>query len=268
MTSVAPPLTGGTPIAPGYEVLDHLSRGHELDVYDVWSEERACRCAAKLLRPDVGADDAARRRLSREGRLLRRLAHPHLVRAYEVIELEQGPMVVLETLEGATLSHLIRDQGRALPAAEIAHLGLHLCSAMHYLHDKGHLHLDLKPSNVISDYGRAKVIDLSLARRPGKVPAGVGTRQYLSPEQARGGRVEAATDVWGVGGVLWAAATRLRPFPRTEGPPEQLERRAESVSAHRRLPRRLRRAIDGCLEPETASRPTLAELSEDLEAIL
>ncbi len=268
MSSASGPLVEGTAIAPGYEVLEHLSRGRELDVYDVWSEDRACRCVAKVLRPDVRFDQPAQRRLRREGRLLRRLAHPHLVRAYEIVELEQGPVVVLETLEGATLSHLIRDQGRVLPAAEIAHLGLHLCSAMHYLHAHGHLHLDLKPSNVISEYGRAKVIDMSLARRPGKVPAGLGTRQYLSPEQARGDRAEAATDVWGVGAVLWAAATRLRPFPRTEGPPEQLERRAASVAAHRRLPRRLAQAIDGCLEPEPAARPTLAELSDEVEATL
>ena len=100
------------------------------------------------------------------------------------------------------------------------------------------------------------------------VACGTCARRCRRREQARGDRAEAATDVWGVGAVLWAAATRLRPFPRTEGPPEQLERRAESVAAHRRLPRRLAQAIDGCLEPEPAARPTLAELSEELEATL
>lgn len=260
------PLAEGAELAPGYEVLAHLNRGRELDVYDVWSLQRDCRCVAKVLRPDLADDGAAGRRLVREGRLLRRLTHPHLVRAYELIDQGNHPIVILETLEGATLSHIIRDQRRALPAGEIAHLGLHLCSAIHYLHGHSYLHLDLKPSNVIAEYGRAKVIDLSLTRRAGRVPAGLGTRQYLSPEQARGGRVSPATDVWGIGGVLWAATTGKRPFSGLDGPFEQLERRAEPVSARRRLPRRLAAAIDGCLEPDPVSRPELAALTEELRA--
>ncbi len=268
MSSVARPLAEEAELAPGYTVLAHLNRGRELDVYDVWSEERDCRCVAKVLRPDLRGDEAARRRLVKEGRLLRRLTHPHLVRAYEVLEHGGRPIVVLETLEGATLSYIVREERGPLPPREIAHLGLHLCSAMHYLHGHRYLHLDLKPSNVISEYGRAKVIDLSLTRQPGRVPAGLGTRQYLAPEQARGGRVSVATDVWGVGGVLWAATTGERPFPRIDGPFEQLERRAEPVARHRRLPRRLAAAIDGCLEREPSDRPQLSALADGLRDVV
>ncbi len=74
------PLARGSAIAPGYEVIEHLSRGRTLDVYDVWSDERACRCIAKTLRADRSEDRWARRRLETEGRLLRRLTHPHIVR--------------------------------------------------------------------------------------------------------------------------------------------------------------------------------------------
>jgi len=77
---------------------------------------------------------------------------------------------------------------------------------------RGYLHLDLKPSNIIADGGRAIIIDLSIARRPGRAPAGLGTWCYLAPEQARGGHVCDAADVWGVGAVLFEALTSKPPF--------------------------------------------------------
>ncbi len=160
---------------PGHDVLALLARSNVLDVYDGWSHERDCRVVLKTLRPDRRSDRRARAALLREGRLLRRLAHPHLVRGFEVIE-GSPPVVVLETLGGETLAALIERRERRLSARELGYLGLHLCSAVGYLHRHGLLHLDLKPSNVIAEAGRAKVIDLSVARRPGRVPAGYDTR--------------------------------------------------------------------------------------------
>jgi serine/threonine protein kinase len=260
------PLAAGAEIAPGYEVVEHLSRSMHFDVYDVWSAARGTHCVAKVQHPGASGDAAAAERLTREGELLARLAHPHLVRAYEV---HAGPpaLVVLEPLDGATLAHIIRTRARRLPAADLAHLGLHLCSGVHYLHGEGILHLDLKPSNVISDAGHAKLIDLSLARPPGPAPAGIGTQQYLAPEQARGGDLTAAADVWGIGAVLWAAATGARPFAGPERGPafEQLERRAAPVGSRRRLPTGMAAAIDACLEPEPGDRPTVTELADALD---
>jgi len=253
----AAPLGEGAELAPGYEVVAHLNRGRTLDVYDVWSSARACRCVGKTLRPDCLDDASARTRLHREGALLSRLTHPHLVRAYETL----GDVVILETLPGETLSHLIRVSGRRLEATDLAWLGIHLCSALHYLHGEGWLHLDLKPSNIVCDGGHAKLIDLSLARRPGPAPPGLGTAQYLSPEQARGAAVGPPADVWGAGAVLFTAATGRRPFgvPEPGVAPEQLSRRAERVGGP------LGDAIDACLEPDPAARPTVGELAEALE---
>ena len=205
------PLAGGTMIAPGYEVIEHLSRGRRLDVYDAWSEERGCRCVVKALRPERAHEPTARELLIREGRLLERLGHPHLVRGYETL-LDPAPMIVLETLGGQTLAHMIEEERRELAPAELAHLGLQLGSAVRYLHRSGYLHLDLKPSNIVADGGRAKVIDLSLARPPGPAPAGIGTWCYLAPEQARGGELGPAADVWGIGAVLFEAATGTPAF--------------------------------------------------------
>lgn len=256
----------GGALLPGYRVVAHLSRGEALDVYDVWSQERDCRCVAKCVRPDRSADAEPRRRLLREGRLLGRLSHPHIVRCYETVSTPPRPAVILETLGGATLSHELASAGR-LSVAELVVLGLQLCSAIRYLHRRtGVLHLDLKPSNVVAEAGRAKLIDLSIARRPGRGHRGVGSPQYMAPEQARGDEVTEATDVWGIGAVLFEAATGRRAF-RGDGDEEceQIRRRADPVRRHRRLPQPLAEAVDGCLHPEPAARPSVAELARALE---
>lgn len=273
MTMLAPPaeppvLHAGEVLAPGYTVVGHVNRAEALDVYEVWSEHRACGCIAKVLRPDRAHEPTARRRLFHEGRLLEELAHPHIVRGYETVR-GPRPAVILEMLTGQTLGHMISDAPRGrLAVGDVCHLGLQLCSAIGYLHRHGVLHLDLKPSNIIATAGQARVIDLSLARPPGRVPRGVGTRQYLSPEQARGGVAGPPADVFGVGGVLFAAVTGERPFGAgEESDYEQLERRAMPVASLRRAPRAFTALVDACLEPAPQARPTVAELSRGLEAL-
>ncbi|GHF54593.1 hypothetical protein GCM10010218_39810 [Streptomyces mashuensis] len=289
MTPVRPPLPAGTYIAPRYQVIAHLYRTGWLDVYDVWSEERDCRCVVKVLRPDLGEDGEHRERLVREGRWLREFTHPHLVRAYETVA-EPEPYVVLETLTGETLARLLERRHRRLDADDLALLGVHLCSAAHYLHGRGLLHLDVKPGNVVIDCRRAKLFDLSIARPPGPGEPGVGTREYLSPEQARGGPLTVAADVWGIGVTLYEAATGDVPFDtgragtddgpeggetrggETTGDPAddypQLTEAAPPVTRRRRLPARLAEAIDACLRPDPAARPTVAALAETLDVLL
>ncbi|MFD4415908.1 serine/threonine-protein kinase [Streptomyces sp. NPDC058475] len=285
----APPLAPGTRPVPGYEILGHLARTGWLDLYDTWSEERACRCVVKVMRPDLRDETRLRDQLLREGRWLRTFTHPHLVRAYETFESPE-PLVVLETLTGETLSHLI-DRLRHRPAAsDVALLGVQLCSAIHYLHGHGLLHLDLKPSNIVVDCGHAKVLDLSVARPPGVAPHGVGTFCYLSPEQARGGPLSAAADVWGIGITLYEVASGEVPFDRGETVDEsydartgeaeetttggrddwypQLEASAAPIASRRRLPRTLAAAIDGCLRQDPSARLTVPELAAALGTML
>jgi serine/threonine protein kinase len=271
--------------APGYTTIELLRRGRDLDVYDVWSEERACRCVIKCVRPDRLARDGVTRRLLDEGRLLCRLTHPHIVRAYEVAE-EPLPMVVMETLAGETLGHMI-DREAALSVPELAQLGLHLCSAIRYLHSHGVLHLDLKPSNVIAECGRAKLIDLSVARPPGPAHAGIGTHYYLSPEQARGGDLGPAADVWGIGVVLFEAATGEPAFDDPDAPDDdddldygesvsetldegdypQLAATARRIDELRPLPAELADLVAACLDPDPERRPGVGELMRSLEPL-
>jgi eukaryotic-like serine/threonine-protein kinase len=262
------PLTDGARLARGYDVIVHLRRGRDLDVYDVWSEERDCRCVAKVPRPDKRAHQPTRRRLRREGRLLLSLAHPHIVRAYELIE-RPDPILVLETIDGETVDHLVGRRRQRLPATDIAYLGMHLCSAVQFLHRNGIIHLDLKPSNVISDMGQAKLIDLSIARPPQRVRPGIGTRRYMAPEQAHGGAIGPFTDVWGIGTVLFEAATAVPPFGQ-DGIGGGLNGSAPTsvspnVRRHRQLPTELARVIQGCLEMRASDRPAVMEVSRILD---
>ena len=266
-----PPFVAGERLAPGYEVIAHMSRSNNLDVYDAWSEERACRVIAKTPRPDRLEDRRTVRALMREGRLLKKFTHPHIVRAYEVSK-EPQPVVILETLTGATLAYLIDTRPRRLAISEIVHLGLHLCSALHYIHRQGVLHLDLKPSNIISESWLAKIIDLSIARSPGQGEEGTGTDQYMAPEQVTGDHLSPATDVWGVGAVLWEAATGEEPFNAEDEDDEepgyeQLERRIDPIRSYRRVPAAFASLVESCLEPDPAGRPTIEELMKGLKAI-
>jgi serine/threonine protein kinase len=203
------PLPPGARLGPGLTVIEHLSRTRRYDTYEVWSDERACSCVAKLPRPDRRGEERVRAALVREGELLAALAHPHLVRGYEVAP---GPVVLIETLGGQTLDHLIDTRPDGLDPDEVAWLGLHLASALHYLHGRALLHLDVKPGNVVAEDGRAKLLDLSLARPAGIHPPGLGTWCHCAPEQARGGCVGPAADVWGLGTVLYEAATGVPAF--------------------------------------------------------
>lgn len=295
-----PVLEPGAELAPGYEVVAHLHRSNKFDVYDVYSAERACRCVAKTpIPPDIEDDEAdgdrasesereeelyeyerASRGLVREWNLLRKLTHPHIIRAYEVVR-EPRTVLITETLTGSTLSNLIDERPTRMPLAELTHLGLHLCSAVHYLHYKGILHLDLKPSNVVSERGMGKILDLSIARKPGRVKRGAGTLHYLSPEQAAGSHAGPPADVWGVGAVLFEATTDVLPFhaagaeastgtftsseDESRREYEQLKRRADPVGRHRRVPKEFASIIDDCLQPEPGGRPTIQEVSRRLE---
>lgn len=271
MGRVEPPLPEGELLAPGYEVRFHVARSRMLDVYDVWSEERDTHCVAKVLRPDRVGEPKLRRRLYREGRVLLGMAHPHIVRAYEMIA-GPRPVLVLEPLTGGSLDDALRQDGPLDPAV-VARLGVQLCSAMHYVHGRGLVHTDLKPANVMGDRGYAKVLDFSLARAPGRGHAGRGTAGYMAPEQARGGLVSWAADVWGLGAVLYAALTGRAPLPVIDGRSRhpQPARAPDPVGQHRALPGELAELaviVAECLQADPRARPTTGELADRLDGLL
>ncbi|MDA3625306.1 serine/threonine-protein kinase [Saccharopolyspora sp. WRP15-2] len=260
----AEPLRRGQELAPGYAVIEHIRRGEWYDTYDAWSAQRYSRCFVKAVRPDLVDDREISESLAFEGKLLLSCTHPYIVRAYEIAEASDGtPVLIMETLGGATLDSLLDDGKRKLTVQELGHLGLQLCSAIRYLHDRGYLHLDLKPGNIIAEFGRARVLDLGLARPPGQHRGGAGTPRCMAPEQARGGLVGPPADAWGIGLVLYESATGIQPFD-VPGTDEfsQLTTTAPPVRSARRLPKPLAAGIDGCLRPRPEQRPTLQRLHE------
>lgn len=235
---------------PGYRLIEHLSRTRRFDTYEVWSEDRACSCVAKVVREDRQGETRVREALIAEGERLIGLVHPHIVRGYELIAQPQTALI-METLDGETLAHLIERTPGGLPAEDVAWLGIHLASALRYLHNRDLLHLDVKPANVVAEAGRAKLLDLSCARAPGRYEKGVGTWCYQAPEQETGGDLGPAADVWGLGMTLYEAATG----DEVEGrPPSARGRTSEALAA----------AIDACLQPDPAVRPSLDDLMERL----
>lgn len=256
------PFAPGAEPVPGTVVLGHLARSNVCDVYDAWCEDRACRVALKVLRPDKRASATWARALVREGALLRRLSHPHVVRGYAVHE-EPLAAVVLETLPGATLEAMLQD-GEPLGDDEARELGAQLAGALRHLHRNGVLHLDLKTSNVIGHAGSAKLLDLSHARPPGVVGPGHGTWHNAAPEQVRGGAVGPASDVWGLGLLLHECLADEHPLFAVA---EDLD--VDDAQCHVRLPPppgALGDLVHRCTDPDPAARPPLDEVLSELGA--
>lgn len=264
-----------------------LNRANTFEVWDCWDNARVCRVVVKTLREDRAGDERAIRQLMGEGTLLEDLRHPHILRAYETNR-EPVPMIVMETLGGETLARMIDEAGHLQPE-EIAHLGLQLSSALAQLHGRGLIHLDLKPSNVIGDGGRARLIDLGLASPFGDGRAELGTWCYMSPEQVSGKGLGPATDVWGLGAILFECINGHPPFddPELDGLDSSYESAPNSSSAGARpdhYPQLQRSAVltgpgsgvnpgldrltIDCLNPDPGVRPTLAAFAARLEDVL
>lgn len=202
----------------------------------------------------------------REGQRLRTMAHPHIVRVWEVVRAPE-PMMVQETLTGETLGHLLETAVRRMTETEVAWMGMQLTSALAYLHDRGLVHLDLKPANVVAERGRAVLIDLSVARAPGVMRAGRGTWCYMAPEQARGGYVGHAADVWGLGIVMHEALTGEPAYGDTDTDRPQLRAVPPPLGGSRRVRAPLRIIVEACLDPDPANRPSLDAVMDGLAAV-
>jgi eukaryotic-like serine/threonine-protein kinase len=240
----------GAEVLPGYVVMDLLAHGGRVDTYDVLSLERDCRAVVKVVRADRLGEEHVRAALLTEGRLLTTLAHPHLVRGYDLVT-APWPGLVIETLPGATVTALVDD--RRFGVADAALLGRQLVSVLGYLHRHGWVHLDVKPDNIVVQEGRAVLIDLGLATRPGPIERAMGTVGYAAPEQDGGGSVSPATDVWGLAATLFECVTGTAPG------------RSPELS---RVPAPLRPLLANCLRHDQARRPTLEAVGSELDALL
>ncbi len=253
--------TAGTGIGVGsvlsrrYRLTGLIGRGGMADVYRADDQVLRRSVAVKVFRP--GTDrNADRLRFLAEIRTLASLAHPNLVALYDGGQDEAQPWCVMQMMEGGTLADLEgADDGTADPA-RVATIGAQIADGLAYIHDRGIVHRDVKPSNVLldsdgdaylSDFGVAQMVDATRMTATGAL---LGTAAYLSPEQVLGRHATAAVDVYALALVLLETLTGTREFP---GAP--IESAVARLSRAPQVPARLGPAWAELLTAMTAIEP-------------
>ena len=200
-----------------YRVLRKLGSGGMANVYLAEDGELGRQVAIKILNDRHAADDQFVERFRREAKNAAGLSHPNIVQIYDRGEAEGTYYIAMEYLEGQTLKELAGVRG-PLPVRDAIAYARQILAALRFAHRKGIVHRDIKPHNaLIDDDGRLKVTDFGIARAgPASqmTEAGsiIGTAQYLSPEQARGGPIDQRSDLYSVGVVLYELLTGTVPF--------------------------------------------------------
>lgn len=199
-----------------YRILRRLGAGGMANVYLAEDIELGRRVAIKILNDRYAHDEAFVERFRREATAAAGLSHPNIVSIYDRGEAEGTYYIAMELIEGRNLKELIRASGRLRPAQAIAHTR-QILAALRFAHRNGIVHRDIKPHNILIGHEeRLKVADFGIARAGASqmTEAGsiMGTAQYLSPEQARGGHVTATADIYSVGVVLYEMLTGDVPF--------------------------------------------------------
>src|SRR5215207_8144448 len=211
-----PGIEPDTVIDGRYRVLKRLGSGGIADVYEAEDTQLGRRVALKLLYRRFAEDAEFVERFRREASSAAGLNHPNVVQVFDRGEWDSTYYIAMELLEGRNLKDIVREYGALEPAVAVD-IVVQILRAARFAHQRGVVHRDIKPHNVIVDAeGRAKVTDFGIARAGSSemTETGLimGTAQYLSPEQAQGHPVDARSDLYAVGVVLYELLAGVPPF--------------------------------------------------------
>jgi serine/threonine-protein kinase len=268
-----------------YRIVDKIGAGGMGEVYRAHDERLDREVALKVLPAEVAADADRLARFEREAKAVAALNHPNIVTLHTIEEADGHRFITMELVTGRTLAKLIPNDGMAL--ARVLEIAVPLADALAAAHEKGVIHRDLKPNNVmVDDDGRVKILDFGLAKlrpKPSSVEGSevltetltreglvIGTLPYMAPEQVRGERVDVRADLYSFGVMLYEMTTGDRPFRGdtsadlasailTDAPRPLEEQRPD-------LPWRMGLIVERCLEKEPKRRTQSAlDLRHELE---